>query len=137
MYTIAPNSSASFAMLDLRDPSLESLGEVHVPRDRADAPAPRPMGLDRLPGGPPHFRVGREVQVVVRAEHHDLLPVHEAPGRVRALEGAKLPVQALCHEVLVLRPHPTRRVSRLHAHASIGNATFPQSPLRITSIALL
>src|SRR5207249_3626014 len=63
------------------------------------------------------------------------LAVDLAPGRRRSLQDAELPVQALRDQVLVLRPHPGGRIPRGHRHASIGNATFPQSPLRITSIA--
>src|SRR5205814_11420 len=123
------------AALEAGDPPLQLLVQVHVPRDRAHAAAARPVGLDGLPRGPFDLRMVREVQVVVRAEHDHGLAVDLAPGRRRSLQDAELPVQALRDQVLVLRPHPGGRIPRGHRHASIGNATFPQSPLRITSIA--
>src|SRR5207247_9810783 len=116
---------------------LELEVQVEVSRDRPHAPAARPVGLHRLPRRPLHLRMGGEVEVVVRREHHDLLAVHRTPWRARPLEHPRSPVQALPNEGPVLRPHPARRISCLHRHASMGNATFPQSPLRITSIAFL
>src|SRR5881628_1007296 len=122
-------------MLEAGDPPLEFLVEIHVARDRPDAPAPGAVGFDGLPSGPLDLWVVREVQVVVRAEHDHALAVHHAPRRGRTLEDAQFPIEALRDEAFVLRSHPRRRVPIRHRHPSIGKATFPQSPLRITSIA--
>src|SRR6267143_5878584 len=122
-------------MFEPRDSPLELLVQVHVSRDRPHATAPDPVGLHGLSCGPLHLRMIREVQVVVRAEHDHALAIHRAAGSGRALEHAELPIEALSDEVLVLRSHPGRRVAGRHRQPSIGKATFPQSPLRITSIA--
>src|SRR5437879_10920370 len=79
----------------------------------------------------------REVQVVVRAEHDHALAVHHAARGGRTLEHAQFPIEVLRDQALVLRSHPGRRVAGGHRDPSIGKATFPQSPLRITSIASL
>src|SRR5437899_5656759 len=77
----------------------------------------------------------REVQVVVRAEHDHALAVHHAARGGRTLEHAQFPIEVLRDQALVLRSHPGRRVAGGHRQPSMGKATFPQSPLRITSIA--
>src|SRR2546426_8129268 len=119
------------------DPPLEFLVEIHVARDRPDAPTPGAVGLDGLPSGPLDLRMVREVQVVVRTEHDHALAVHHAPRRRRSLEDAEPPVQALGYERLVLLAHPPGRVPLRHHQTSIGKATLPQFPLRITPIASL
>src|SRR5881296_304770 len=106
------NKAAS--TLEAGDPPLEFLMEVHVARDRPDAPTPGAVGLDSLPSGPLDLRVVREVQVVVRTEHDHALAVHHAPRRRRSLEDAESPVQALGDERLVLRAHPPGRISLRH-----------------------
>src|SRR5439155_710425 len=121
--------------LEARDPPLEFLVEVQVARNRPDAPAPGAMGLDRLPGGPLHLRVVREIEVVVRTEHDDALAIHHAARRGGPLKDPEFPVEALRDERLVLRAHPRGRVPLRHRHPSIGKATLPQFPLRITPIA--
>src|SRR5437879_608539 len=123
------------AVLEPRNPPFEFLVEVHVSRDRPDAAAAGPMGLHGLPCGTLHLGMVREVQVVVRAEHDHPLAVHRAARGGWTLEHAQFPIEALRDEALVLRSHPGRRVAAGHRQPSMGKATFPQSPLRITSIA--
>ena len=77
-----------------REPPLQ-LG-VEVER-AVEAPRPRPPGavpLDRLHRGPLHARIGREAEVVVRAEHDQPPAPHDHLGVVHLLHHAVVGVEA-------------------------------------------
>src|SRR5439155_88735 len=114
MYTMAPNAALRFAIWSTgaMSPSIENTPAVRL-----------------------HLAMVREVPVVGRANHDHALAVHHAARRGWTLEDAEFPIEALRDEVFVLQSHPGRRVAGGHRQPSMGKATFPQSPLRITSIA--
>ena len=112
-------------LLELGEPALELLVQVHRPRDRTDRAGADPVALDRLERALLQLRVCRQAEVVVGREVDDAPAVDVGPRGLRAVEDPDVEGGALVAQRLEFHAEVVQGIERHLCEYSVE----PSSPV--------